>query len=84
MVGSAFSGLTFELSGGHWQGAWEAERKMTLAASRSKCPAGGSLLERRVRHQCAALASEYLRVMSPLALQRPDDHECKFGHLFAV
>jgi hypothetical protein len=42
--------LTFELSGRHRQGAWPAQRMMTLAVARAKRLAGGGPLERRVRH----------------------------------
>jgi hypothetical protein len=50
--------LTFELSGRSRQGAWAAERMMTLAAPRPKCPAGGGLLKRGVsRHHYYAFNS---------------------------
>jgi hypothetical protein len=42
--------LTFELSREHRCGAWPASRMMTASASRAKCHAGASRLERRVRH----------------------------------
>ncbi len=43
------SALTFELSGRRREGAWPAQRMMTLAGARAKCLAGGCPLERRVR-----------------------------------
>lgn len=42
-------GLTFELSRERRCGAWPARPKMSEAASRAKCHAGASRLERRVR-----------------------------------
>jgi len=41
--------LTFELSGERRDSAWPARRMMTVSASRAKCYAGASPLERRVR-----------------------------------
>jgi hypothetical protein len=47
--GLGLCGLTFELSGRHREGAWPAQRMMTLAVARAKRLAGGGPLERRVR-----------------------------------
>ncbi len=41
--------LTFELRRERWRGAWPARRMMDHSASRAKCHAGASRLERRVR-----------------------------------
>jgi hypothetical protein len=42
-------GLTFELRGERRDGAWPARRMMAVSASRAKCHAGASPLQRRVR-----------------------------------
>ena len=48
---SRLRGLTFELSRERRCGAWPARRMMTVSASRAKCHAGASRLQRRVRPQ---------------------------------
>ena len=48
--------LTLKLSGCRRQGAWAARRMMPLAASRPKCLAGGSPLERPVRPRRGTLS----------------------------
>lgn len=44
--------LTFELRGGRREGAWPAQRMMTVAGARAKCLAGDRPLQRRVRPHC--------------------------------
>jgi len=58
-VASTFSApwccLTFELRRERRDGAWPARPMIRTTASRAKCHAGASRLQRRVRRHCAAL-----------------------------
>jgi hypothetical protein len=57
VLGVPMCGLTFELSGECRHGAWPARRMMYHSASRAKCYAGASLLQRRVRPHSACLTA---------------------------